>query len=211
MIDQLARVRASGLLGDGNVHGAIGGDRQAGSLQPRRRAVEPDARTGEQVDHDRLGRAGIGEDPAGGRRVECHAEAQVAGRGHGGRPAQGIGDAPREVVGAVMAAEHWNDMGAVLGKHDHRRVGPFVAEHRRQQADQGTEREHRNDRPAGGEERAQMLASVGKGDGTAIDTRLEAVDLCTVEGGGCTPRHIEGGRGQYDNGRSAQYHSSPPW
>jgi len=107
----------------------------------------------------------------------------------------------RKTVGAMVAAEQRDDVGAVLRDREHRRFGGLVAEMGREQADEDAGGANADDRPAFGEEARQhdagILAIVATMDDVGADDRGEAL------------RQLGAAGGEGDDGRFQPQASSP--
>jgi len=88
-------------------------------------------------------------------------------------------DATGKIIGAVVAAEQWDDRGAILRDGDDGRFRVLVGEQRRQNADQCAGGHHRDDRPAGGKERRQMRFCLVESDIDMRGAGAGAVEFCT--------------------------------
>ena len=135
--------------------------------------------------------------------VEGDAEAEVAGCGHGGRDSQPLGDRPRQGVGAVMAAQQRHHRRAVLGRREHRRLGPLVAQERCHGTDQDAAGAQPDHRPPGGEQAGHMRRglgeplvgrAVGAGGGMDLGTRQQFAQPAG-QGGAARAQDDDGGAG----------------
>ncbi len=111
---------------------------------------------GEQCRRHLFRALGIGDAPPRRRFVERKIEAQIAGGGDRRRAAGRLRDRDRDGVGAAMAAEQRHRDRAVFGHGDDRRLLAFVAQERRQRADEDTAGAQPDDRCACREQLAQM-------------------------------------------------------
>ena len=100
--------------------------------------------------------SGLASVQPGRRRVERDAETTVAGGGDRGVAAERRGEFSGEIVGAAMAAEQRDDLRAVLGEGEHRRLVALVGEQRGEDADEDAGGADADDRAAGGEECAEV-------------------------------------------------------
>ncbi len=91
---------------------------------------------------------------------------------------EGCGDGAGKIVGAMVTAEQRNDRGAILRDGDDGGLGMLVGEQRRQNADQRAGSHHRDDRPAGGEERRQMRLCLVESDVDMRGSGAGAVEFC---------------------------------
>ena len=111
-----------------------------------------------------------------------------------------------------MAAEKRHDGAAVLGHGNDRRLGPFVAESGRQNADESARRADPDDRRAAGEQLTRMGGERIEFRVTPVHPSGGAVDRRTVEptldalGGGKPARTKD-----QDHRRGCHRQASPRW
>ena len=80
-----------------------------------------------------------------------------------------------------MAAEKRHDGAAVLGHGNDRRLGPFIAEMRRQYADESARRADADDRRTPGEQQARMGGERLESHIASVDPPSKDVDRGAVE------------------------------
>ena len=179
-------------------------DRDAQSLtlrqpvEPAGLALDGDAFAGKKRHGEILCIGGVGEGMASGRVIQRGAEGEIGGRGDGRHATGERGDAARQVVGAVMAADERYRGAAVFGHGDDRRLVLFVGEKGADEADQDAGRTDADEGAPGEESRDHPLArlAVRRGD-IGLKRRLQPLG-----------QRVRGG-GEGDEER-AGYHGSPP-
>ena len=184
-------------------------ERQRRSGEPRSLALDMDARAGQQLRHERLCIAGVGERPAEWWVVERNAEPHIARRGDGWINCEALRKCAGQFVRASVSAEQRHHGAAILGKRDHRRLGRLVRERQRQRADKDAGRAHPDDRGVGREQFPQMAADIvecrlGLGDAAA-----EAVDGGARDLRRRAPRGFDPARPEdHDGNRAVHRHAS---
>ncbi|MNN29445.1 hypothetical protein D3C81_1430460 [compost metagenome] len=151
--------------------------RQLRLIQPRRRAFDAHAVTGQQVGDKTLAQFQIAQGITARRVEQARAETQLAAGGDRGCDLQPGSDVARHDIHPAEATQQRHHGAAVFGHGEYRRLGALFQQQRRQRTDDDAGRAQSNDRRVLLIQRTQGRAELLIGAIGAFDAPGEAVDL----------------------------------
>lgn len=120
--------------------------RQLRPVEPRRLAFDAHRLTGEQIGDKALAQLQIAQRIAAGRVEQTRAETQLAAGGNRRCNAKPGRNVARHDIDPAQTAQQRHYGAAVFGHGQHRRLGAFFQQQRRQRADHDARRTQGNDR-----------------------------------------------------------------